>query len=274
MNKIAGEYLYHAASMLARLRCEWDKLTPSIVANFPIPIAILTQKDRENGGNYLAYARSCFESAGLKSSVAAIDEFAGLLRLWNMPAFRELKATDAIARLDEIERAARREMKMIVLMFMSKDEGELFENPLKDWDEAVKRWPQIKTDVEEASRCFSCGRYAATIFHSLLVAELGVIQIGNLFGVSGDKPGWGCVSRLEKILEKPYKDRTPFEQTHSKFLQESMNLIYAAKDWRHKITHVDNRLIWLDTEFGPQKAEEIMLAARGLMRYLALELPK
>jgi hypothetical protein len=46
----------------------------------------------------------------------------------------------------------------------------------------------------------------------------------------------------------------------------------AMKDsWRHKISHVENRLEWLDTDFRPQLAKAIIKAIRGFMRRLATE---
>lgn len=273
MNKIAGDYLYHASSAIGRLRCEWSTLKPAGDSSFAGSTAFLTEKQRENGVTVLMYARACFEGANLSNSAAAIDELCGLLRSWSIPSFATLRAADAVSRLDEIDRAVRREMKAVLFILMSPNQAEQYEHSTKDWEDAIERWPKIKTDVEESSRCFAFERYGAAVFHSMLVAEFGVVQIGDFFKVSGDKPGWGCVKRLEAILGKPIKDRSPFEQGHSGFLNDTMRLIHAVKDWRHKISHVDNWIIWQDTDFSPQRAEELILATRGFMRHLAAELP-
>jgi len=80
---------------------------------------------------------------------------------------------------------------------------------------------------------------------------------------------------LEKILKKPYDERKPVEQKHSKLLEQLLPLLLAIKSaWRDKISHVDNKVEWLDTDFSPQVAEEIMIATRGFMRRLAEDLPK
>jgi hypothetical protein len=44
-------------------------------------------------------------------------------------------------------------------------------------------------------------------------------------------------------------------------------------EWRHKINHMENRLVWLDTDFSPQMAGDIINAVRGFMHKLATELP-
>lgn len=81
--------------------------------------------------------------------------------------------------------------------------------------------------------------------------------------------------RLEKILAKPFKDRSPLEQKHSELLNNIVPLTNAIKDsWRHKISHIQNKLDWLDTDFNSQLAAEIISATRGFMRRLAQELPK
>ncbi|MGA2145544.1 MAG: hypothetical protein ABSH49_11350 [Bryobacteraceae bacterium] len=100
-----------------------------------------------------------------------------------------------------------------------------------------------------------------------------MIQAGDLLEVSGDKPGWGCLERLERIRAKNYKDRSPLEQQHSKFLDDSIPLMLTVKDLRHKIEHVNNKLVWLDPMCTPEIAEEIISATRGLMRRLASDLP-
>jgi hypothetical protein len=46
------------------------------------------------------------------------------------------------------------------------------------------------------------------------------------------------------------------------------------ESWRHKIDHVANKLEWMDTDFSPEVANEIITATRGFMRRLAAELPK
>jgi hypothetical protein len=113
------------------------------------------------------------------------------------------------------------------------------------------------------------------VFHVLLVAEFGVIRVAELLHVGGDKPGWGSLERLVRINAKAWKERSPLEQEHSDFLKNVLPLAIAIKDsWRHKISHVDNKLEWMDTDFSPQVADEIISAARGFMRRLAADLPR
>jgi hypothetical protein len=102
-----------------------------------------------------------------------------------------------------------------------------------------------------------------------------VIQVAKLLGVSGDKPGWSCLERLGRIAKKSYHERSDVERKHSQFLENTLPLLFAIKDsWRHKISHVENKLVWADTTFSPQVAEEIVSATRGFMRRIAVDLPR
>jgi hypothetical protein len=206
-------------------------------------------------------------AVGLVASIATLDKILALLSAPDstMGQLHQL-GTELRGRLDD-------ELFGTLFFSLGGTEVGYYGNPTKDWEHIIKTWPKTQIDIEESSRCYACSRYAAAIFHALLVAELGVIEVAKLLGVAGDKPGWGALDRLEKILNKPYKERSPIEQTHSELLNHILPLMLAMKNsWRHKISHVDDRLKWLDTDFSPQLAEEIMKAIRGFMRQLATEL--
>jgi hypothetical protein len=190
-------------------------------------------------------------------------------------------AHDSPNRREQIDRVCQilsnnleKEMSLKKYFAMSHEAAATYVRPLKGWEVVVNRWPRTQLDIEESAKSFAFGRFAAAIFHVLLVAESGVIEVADLVEASGDKPGWGCVDRLRRILDKKYSDRSPVEQKHSAFLKENVDMMTAMKDsWRHKITHVDNRLVWLDPDFSPDIASEIIASARGFMRRLAQELP-
>jgi hypothetical protein len=82
------------------------------------------------------------------------------------------------------------------------------------------------------------------------------------------------LNRLERTSEKTYQDRSEVERQNAKLLEAFLPLMLSMKNsWRHKITHVDNRLEWLDVDYSPQIAKEIISSVRGFMCRLAAELP-
>jgi hypothetical protein len=187
---------------------------------------------------------------------------------------RKAMASDVLARTWEIHRAIQAECGKQLFFNVPFDDAKWFQLPFADWDETLQRWPEMRTNVEECSKCLALDRICGAVFHVLLVAEFGVIKISEFFEVQGDKPGWGAVERLQKITQKPHPNKTPKEQQYSEFLNRLVPLMLAIKNsWRHKLDHVDNQLKWLDTDFSPKVAKEIISATQGFMRVLALELP-
>jgi hypothetical protein len=186
------------------------------------------------------------------------------------PTYREI-----VGDLKELRERLEDELQSEVFLHLSPQEGRLYEMPAEEWKPVIVRFFKLRHDIEECSKCFALGRHGASVFHVMLVAEYGVIQVANLFEVAGDKPGWGALDRLQKINDKNWKDKTPLEQQHSKFLENLLPLAFAMKEsWRHKMDHVANKIEWMDTDFSPEVANEIISATRGFMRRLATDLPK
>jgi hypothetical protein len=161
-------------------------------------------------------------------------------------------------------------------VYLSLDPSEvgMYFDPAKGWEPVIARFDKVRNNVIESAKCMALERYAAGVFHILLVAEYGVIQVAKLMTVQGDKPGWGSLKRLNDILLKPYPQRSQFEQQHSRILESIVPLATVIKDnWRHKLEHVDNQIVWIDTDFSKNVAEEIISATRGFMRKLASDLP-
>ena len=210
-----------------------------------------------------------FAVEGLTASKMTCEKLISLLSKHDCP-------TDTFIELvGELQERLIDEMSAPRFFSLSDQEAEYDKNPCKGWEEIITRWPNTQIAIKESSKCFACDRYAAAIFHILLVAEFGVIAVATLLGVAGDKPGWGALERLEKILEKPYKNRLPIEQEYSNLLEQILHFMLAIKSsWRHKINQVENKLEWMDTDFSPQVTEEISAATRGFMRGFATKLPE
>jgi hypothetical protein len=166
------------------------------------------------------------------------------------------------------------ELKSELFLHLEEHQANQYKNPTKDWEAITSRFIKVKYNVEEMGKCFALERYGAAVFHVMQVAEYGVIQLGALLRVTGDKPGWSCLKRLEELIKAPYNQRTPLAQQYSKLLEETVPLATIMKDkWRHKLDHVDNQIIWVETDFSPFVAEEIISATRAFMRKVADMLP-
>lgn len=182
---------------------------------------------------------------------------------------------DMTSMLRELRERLEDDLHSTVFVNLSAQESELYEHPEAEWHGVISRFSKLRHDIEECSKCFALARYGAAVFHVMLVAEFGVIKVAELFGVAGDKPGWGALERLQRINDKNWKDKTPLEQQHSQFLENLLPLAFSMKEsWRHKMNHVANKIEWMDTDFSPTVANDIISATRGFMRRLATDLPK
>jgi hypothetical protein len=176
--------------------------------------------------------------------------------------------------LRELRRRFEDDFKTTFFLQLTAKQPEQFQDPLKDWNFIYGHFGKVRFNVEECMKCFALERYGAAVFHILQVAEYGVIKVAELLQVPGDKPGWGSLKRLQELIKEPFPKRTPLAQTQSKLLENVVPLAIVIKDsWRHKLDHVDNQIIWVDSDFSPIVAEEIISAVRAFMRKLASELP-
>jgi hypothetical protein len=176
--------------------------------------------------------------------------------------------------LEELQKTIQREMRTVVFLYMAAEDAKRYNEPFAGWESVIDRWPQTKGNISESSICLALNRYGGAVFHILLVAEFGAIQAGNLLGVSGDRPGWGCVARLEEILTREYPKRSEIERQHSDLLRAVVPKMVSLRNARHRITHADNNKSWIVQDIGPSTTDEIVKLTRGFIRELADRLPE
>ena len=176
---------------------------------------------------------------------------------------------------DELKGRLTDELESKCFWALTTREREYYEQPKNGWGEVIIRFPDSVTDVEEASKCFALSRYAASVFHSTQVVEVGLIELGTYIGVNDPRSGWTAVAnKLTAIIKKAHGDRTDFEKQNFDFLEQMHGTIEALKNaWRNKIGHAQGRLTLMDKDFTPEIAEEILFASRAFMRRLADGLP-
>jgi|GEM_PF-2989793 len=210
-------------------------------------------------------------SYGLKTSAKKAQRIHAELEAVHM----HVNYSKMTSMLKELRERIEDDLHSTVLLTLTEGESALYEKPEQNWGGVTTRFYKIRHDVEECSKCLALGRYAAAVFHAMLIAEFGVIQVSEFFGVAGDKPGWAALERLQKINDKKWPDKTALEQKHAKFLETLLPLALSMKNsWRHKMDHVANKIIWVDTSFDPDFAKDIISATSAFMRRLASDLPK
>lgn len=150
-----------------------------------------------------------------------------------------------------------------------------YDSPWQGWEEIKDRFPESATDIEEMSKCFAFSRYAGCVFHSLLVVERGLIDLGREIGVNNPKPGWDATCGLmKKLVDAGHNVYPPLSIGFSVLEQINQSAQSMKHAWRNKVNHAAGQLTVIQADFAPDVAEEIMLATRAFMRRLATDLPK
>jgi len=277
VEQFSGKSLHEVVCFLEHMRCFWQHAKPKgdeVIAALMGQLAVLSIEGHKTTESTLRHVEATLKKSGLPTSAEAVAELRADFNLRAEGRGQAFVSTDVVARIDEIQRTIRREMKTVVFLYIGSERARQFTAPAEDWSSSVlTRWPEMRVDIEEASKCLALNRFAAALFHVLLVAEFGVIQVCKLLEKCGDRPGWGCVGGLRRIVETPYEKRSSLEQEHSKLLESIMPEIAALRADRHRLTHVGNKSDWLVREIGPNTAKDAIAATRKFMGRLAIDLP-
>jgi hypothetical protein len=201
---------------------------------------------------------------------ATSDAISGALRSWeNYHSERTLMML-----CSPLTACLANELKRRVCFILPSSSQGLYENPRKGWEKAIERFPQITDNVDEMARCFALSRYPGAVFHSLLIAEAGCIELGKYIGVTDPVKGWDATSKRLAELVKNGRNALPDGMSFSVVEQINQTVQSMKQAWRNKVNHEAGRLVVLDPLFTSAIAEEIITTVRGFMRRLAVGLPK
>jgi len=175
----------------------------------------------------------------------------------------------------ELHERVRDDARLTFFLSLSAREADLYTSPRAGWEEVASRFPAATTDIEEMSKCFALGRYAAAVFHSVQLVEVGLAELCKALESKDPQSGWTAAAKaLEKVVNKKHQDRTDFERKHFAFFEQVQGTVEGLKNaWRNKISHAHGKLAVLTSDFAPDVAEEIIFASRAFMRRLATDGP-
>lgn len=127
-------------------------------------------------------------------------------------------------------------------------------------------FPSANNDIYEAGMCLAFERGTACVMHLMRVVEAGLKCLAeDTLGIKA-QADWGAYLReIDEELEKRKKaagKRTADEQ----FYAEARVMIDGVRlAWRNPTMHIEN-------SYSPERAEEILIAVRSLMRHLSSRL--
>jgi hypothetical protein len=217
---------------------------------------------------YESVYQECVDGGLRASAISASNLLAKLKRRATRKEIVEL--------VEELSRRVGDELLGEFFLQLTLVEAEAYENWQKGWETILEKFRDPTRDVEEMNKCFALGRYTASMFHALHVAEWGAVYLGDRIGVTDPKKSWGATERKLRELVKSGHGAFPstlgctfefVEQMHREI--ESMMLA-----WRHKVDHAVNHLyIVPNTDFTPDVAEHVISAVRIFMLRLLEGLP-
>lgn len=267
-------------SLLEMLRFYADKFTFHLTAVSACEAKLCLEEENTQVVKLAAaqvYAKLCelqriYESCEIKSSAAQCKRITEKLKNRQMI----VRCGELRADLQQLRERHDDEMRDHFFLHLDEREAEQYQNPLKNWEAILKKFPDAQDDVEEMNCCLALNRYSAAVFHILLVVEHGLIDLGNFIGVNDKKPGWDATSKaLDKILGAGRTPTTPRKiRKHFAFLELVNKDMQSMKmAWRNKVSHADNHLFLMTSDFKPEVADKIINACHGFMLLMATEGP-
>jgi len=183
---------------------------------------------------------------------------------------------NVLVMIEDIQRRMQDELSLILFFKLPADKKKYFDDPRDGWAEVIDRFPDATSDIVEMAKCFALSRFSGAAFHSLLIVEIGVIELGSYIEVTDPKRGWDSTTKKLKALVDGGHNGLPAKLSGQyAFLEQVNQCVQAMKHaWRNKVNHADGKLVVLRSDFAPDTTEEIMMASRAFMRRLATEMPK
>lgn len=166
------------------------------------------------------------------------------------------------------------EMSSASFFCISGKHSERYRNPLHGWELIVDRFPSVRNEIEEASKCSAVGRTTATVFHLMRVMERGLAAIGRDLKIKKQNPTWDAIlGAVDGKLNpkprsgKPAPKRRRRSRVHEQFIAESTVHLRAVKvAWRNPVMHK------VENVYDDARADEVYSYVQSFMRHLATRL--
>jgi hypothetical protein len=168
---------------------------------------------------------------------------------------------------DELTGRIADELSLIVFLRVLPDRAWYYNEPLTRWEAALRKFPSIGFDVEEASKCFALNRYTACVFHAMRILEIGLTALGHHYKVSTDRANWHeIITAIEKKVRALGPNDGANWRDEQQFGSEACTEFRHFKDaWRNHAMHVRQT-------FDDERSRAIYEHVRAFMAHLATRL--
>jgi hypothetical protein len=132
---------------------------------------------------------------------------------------------------------------------------------------AIRAFPEIIFDLEEAGNCFGVGCFTACVFHLMRICELGLVSLGKDLGVDAGISSWEkLLSRIDTKIRDLDSSHTGGWKESKEFYSEAAALMLHVKNaWRNSVSHIRR-------SYDEHRSRRIFNAVEALMAHLATRL--
>jgi len=166
--------------------------------------------------------------------------------------------------IDELTSRFKDELSTIPFAYIPKEKVRYYAEPRTMFgNDVLDKFSSIITEIEEAGKCYACGRDTACVFHLIRIIEAGLKVIGKSLTIQMDtNRSWDA--NLKRITAASQQHHSTGEL--AVFYTGTTARLYGIKDsWRNPTMHIERR-------YTSEEALDIFNNTVGFMRHLATKL--
>jgi len=182
---------------------------------------------------------------------------------------RPLSEFDVARILDEFSSRVVHELKRRIFVYIPPDRARHLDEQLlgRYFGEGVANaFPELASEIDEASRCLGFGCNTAAVFHLMRVVEIGLRAMATEIGVDRQANSWGgIIGQLEaRLSEIDATKKTPeIRKTEKRIADLRLTVDAIRRAWRNPTVHE------VATNFTDEQAERVYQTVRDFMQILA-----
>ena len=164
------------------------------------------------------------------------------------------------------------ELAQTVFLHVSSAEANYYREPLDGiTDDVHDRFSSTLEDLRESAKCYALGRPAASVFHAMRAAEVGLMALGkDLMVPAATNKNWHDLlvqieQAIKRIDEKSHGSN--WRDDRQWYSDAATQLRYFKDAWRNEVMHAHQ-------SYSESRAREILTATRAFMCQIATRLPE
>jgi HEPN domain-containing protein len=268
MQVIDGKSVLDGIAWLSNIRVKFQK-------EMPKPQIFSAEAHRLRAGD-LERLINALDNAGLRISAnnarevkegfdGATEEANGERILKDVPFEKFMYYSDSVLRL------AGDEAKTKILLSVNAPVVNAFDDSVPIFgDDVATKFPSIKYDVTEASKCLTLGRSTASAFHLLRCLEAAIRAVARSLNIAdpikGAQRNWGnALSEILKELDRRWPKATRISGDAVLFERWHTDFSLLQNPYRNSTMH-------LETTYTEEDAEHLFITVRKIMQSIAARL--